>query len=56
MRTKREFLYSVFEITGIAENVCNLKEEEAGWILNIDIVELGDKSKLVVQEAEGQCN
>lgn len=27
----------------IAENVCNLKKEEADWMLKIDIVEQGDK-------------
>ncbi|KAL9440818.1 hypothetical protein AB3S75_019483 [Citrus x aurantiifolia] len=47
---------SEFEIIGIAENVCNLKKEEADWILKIDIVEQGDKLVLVEQEAEGQCN
>lgn len=25
------------------ENVCNLKKQEADWILKIDIVEKGDK-------------
>lgn len=37
------FQISEFEIIGIAENVCNLKKEEADWILHIDIVEQGDK-------------
>lgn len=27
----------------MAENVCNLKKEEADWILKIDVVEQGDK-------------
>ncbi|KAJ4708604.1 hypothetical protein OWV82_018524 [Melia azedarach] len=47
---------SEFEIIGIAENVCNLKKEEADWILHIDIVEQGDKLELVEQGDEGQCN
>lgn len=42
------FQISEFEIIGIAENVCNLKKEEADWILKIDIVEQGDK--LVVRD------
>ncbi|GLT74657.1 hypothetical protein SLA2020_464440 [Shorea laevis] len=47
---------SEFQITEIAENVCNLKKEEADWILRIDIVERGDKLDLVEQDVEGQCN
>lgn len=47
---------SEFEIIEISENVCNLKKEEADWILRIDIVEQGDKLKLVEQDSEGQCN
>ncbi|GAV68295.1 DUF3456 domain-containing protein [Cephalotus follicularis] len=47
---------SEYQIIEIAENVCNLKKEEADWILRIDIVEQGDKLKLVEQDAEGQCN
>jgi hypothetical protein len=31
------------EIIEIAENVCNLKKQEADWMLRIDIVEKGDK-------------
>ncbi|KAG1335370.1 hypothetical protein COCNU_03G014890 [Cocos nucifera] len=34
---------SEFEIIEIAENVCNLKKQQADWILQIDIVEKGDK-------------
>ncbi|ONK79105.1 uncharacterized protein A4U43_C01F2990 [Asparagus officinalis] len=34
---------SEYQIIEIAENVCNLKKEEADWILQIDIVEKGDK-------------
>lgn len=34
---------SEFEIIEISENVCNLKKEEADWILRIDIVEQGEK-------------
>ncbi|PPD98018.1 hypothetical protein GOBAR_DD04957 [Gossypium barbadense] len=34
---------SEYQIIEIAENVCNLKKEEADWILKIDIVEQGDK-------------
>lgn len=37
---------SEFEIIEISENVCNLKKEEADWILRIDIVEQGDKLKV----------
>ncbi|XP_008810395.2 uncharacterized protein LOC103721822 [Phoenix dactylifera] len=47
---------SEFQIIEIAENVCNLKKEEANWILQIDIVENGDKLELVEQGIEGQCN
>ncbi|GAB2281322.1 hypothetical protein Dimus_015920 [Dionaea muscipula] len=47
---------SEYQIIEIAENICNLKKEEADWILKIDIVEEGDKLKLVDQESEGQCN
>ncbi|KAG5413177.1 hypothetical protein IGI04_000744 [Brassica rapa subsp. trilocularis] len=47
---------SEYEIIEIAENVCNLKKEEADWMLKIDIVEKGDKLQLVEQEEEGMCN
>ncbi|KAK6151912.1 hypothetical protein DH2020_014547 [Rehmannia glutinosa] len=47
---------SEYQIIEIAENVCNLKKQEADWILKIDIVEKGDKLELVEQESEGQCN
>ncbi|POO00634.1 Saposin B type domain containing protein [Trema orientale] len=47
---------SEYQIIEIAENVCNLKKAEADWILQIDIVEQGDKLKLVEQDTEGQCN
>ncbi|KAF8393507.1 hypothetical protein HHK36_021751 [Tetracentron sinense] len=47
---------SEFQIIEIAENVCNLKKEEADWILRIDIVEKGDKLELVEQDTEGNCN
>ncbi|KAK4853528.1 hypothetical protein QYF36_010617 [Acer negundo] len=47
---------SEFQIIEIAENVCNLKKEEADWILRIDIVEKGNKLELVDQDAEGICN
>ncbi|KAG8367267.1 hypothetical protein BUALT_Bualt16G0054700 [Buddleja alternifolia] len=47
---------SEYEIIEIAENVCNLKKQEADWILKIDIVEQGDKLQLVEQSSEGQCN
>lgn len=45
-----------YQIIEIAENVCNLKKEEADWIMKIDIVEKGDKLELVEQDVEGQCN
>jgi hypothetical protein len=44
------------EIIEIAENVCNLKKQEADWMLKIDIVEKGDKLELVEQDEEGHCN
>ncbi|CAL9193370.1 unnamed protein product [Musa hybrid cultivar] len=47
---------SEFQIIEIAENICNLKKEEADWILQIDVVEKGDKLELVEQGIEGQCN
>lgn len=47
---------SEYQIIEMAENMCNLKKEEADWIMKIDIVEQGDKLELVEQEAEGQCN
>ncbi|KFK29507.1 hypothetical protein AALP_AA7G143400 [Arabis alpina] len=47
---------SEYEIIEIAENVCNLKKEEADWMLKIDIVEKGNKLELVEQEEEGMCN
>jgi hypothetical protein len=31
------------EIIDVSENVCNLKKQEADWMLRIDIVEKGDK-------------
>ncbi|KAF8387746.1 hypothetical protein HHK36_026401 [Tetracentron sinense] len=45
-----------FQIIEIAENVCDLNKEEANWIKRIDIVEKGDRLKLVEQDTEGQCN
>ncbi|KAJ6794675.1 Uncharacterized protein M6B38_230115 [Iris pallida] len=45
-----------YQIIEIVENVCNLKKQEADWILQIDIVENGDKLELVDQGTEGQCN
>jgi hypothetical protein len=47
---------SEYEIIEIAENVCDLKKEEADWMLKIDIVEKGNKLQLVEQEEEGMCN
>ncbi|XP_074565332.1 uncharacterized protein LOC141821857 [Curcuma longa] len=47
---------SEFQIIEIAENICNLKKEEADWILQIDLVEKGDKLELVEQGVEGLCN
>ncbi|PKA55920.1 hypothetical protein AXF42_Ash014592 [Apostasia shenzhenica] len=47
---------SEYDVIEIAENVCNLKKAEADWILQIDIVEKGDKLELVEQGVEGQCN
>ncbi|KAL5211864.1 hypothetical protein ABZP36_022711 [Zizania latifolia] len=44
------------EIIEIAENVCNLKKQEADWMLRIDIVEKGYKLELVEQDEEGHCN
>jgi hypothetical protein len=42
------------EIIDIAENVCNLKKQEADWMLRIDIVEKGDK--LEVQLSAGSVD
>lgn len=36
-----------FEIIEIAENICNLKKQEADWILQVDIVENADSLKVV---------
>lgn len=47
---------SEYQIIEIAENLCNLKKQEADWILKIDIVEQADKLVLVEQDSEGQCN
>ncbi|KAL6523605.1 hypothetical protein OROGR_017208 [Orobanche gracilis] len=47
---------SEYQIIEITENVCNLKKQEADWILKIDIVEQGDNLELVEQDSEGQCN
>ncbi|KAL5547275.1 hypothetical protein UlMin_006962 [Ulmus minor] len=47
---------SEYQIIEITENVCDLKKKEADWILQIDIVEQGDKLELVEQNTEGQCN
>lgn len=47
---------SEYQIIEIAENVCNLKKEEADWILRIDVVEKGDKLELIEQDVEGNCN
>ncbi|KAH8938495.1 hypothetical protein BDL97_16G086100 [Sphagnum fallax] len=45
-----------FQIIETAENICNMKREEGDWILWLDIVEQGDKLKVVEQQAEGECN
>uniref|UniRef100_A0A5B7A235 Saposin B-type domain-containing protein n=2 Tax=Davidia involucrata TaxID=16924 RepID=A0A5B7A235_DAVIN len=47
---------SEYQIIEISENVCNLKKQEADWILKIDIVEQGDRLELLEQDSEGQCN
>ncbi|CAA3012016.1 Hypothetical predicted protein [Olea europaea subsp. europaea] len=52
---------SEYQIIEIAENVSNLKKQEADWILKIDIVEqvflLWNSSiQLVEQDSEGQCS
>ncbi|CAI9100533.1 OLC1v1037657C3 [Oldenlandia corymbosa var. corymbosa] len=46
---------SEYQIIEMTENVCNLKKQEADWILKIDIVEQGDRLELVEQDSEGQC-
>ncbi|KAI4380372.1 hypothetical protein MLD38_006570 [Melastoma candidum] len=51
-----ELFHQEYQIIEIAENVCNLKKEEADWILKIDLVENGDKLELVEQDTEGICN
>lgn len=47
---------SEYQVIEIAENVCNLKKEEADWIMKLDIMEQGDKLELIEQDTEGQCN
>lgn len=47
---------SEYQVIEIAEKVCNLKKEEADWIMKLDIMEQGDKLELIEQETEGQCN
>ncbi|CAH9143414.1 unnamed protein product [Cuscuta epithymum] len=47
---------SEYQIIEISESVCNLKKQEADWILKIDIVEEGDRLALIEQDSEGQCN
>ncbi|OAE21090.1 hypothetical protein AXG93_3661s1150 [Marchantia polymorpha subsp. ruderalis] len=44
------------DIINLAENICNLKKEEADWLMFFDLVEEGDKLKLVEQAEEGECN
>lgn len=39
---------SEYEIIEISENVCNLKKQEADWILKIDIVEQGDRLEVTI--------
>lgn len=60
VRSKQEQIspkkISEYEIIEISENVCNLKKQEADWILKIDIVEEGDRLELVEYDSEGQCN
>ena len=43
------FLWQIteYQIIEIVENICNLKKEEADWILKIDIVEQGDKLEVM---------
>ena len=38
---------SKYKIIEITENVCNLKKAEADWILLIDIVEQGNKLRII---------
>ncbi|RZR80748.1 hypothetical protein BHM03_00006823, partial [Ensete ventricosum] len=40
---------SEFQIIEIAENICNLKKEQADWMLQIDIVEKGDRLQVCKQ-------
>lgn len=37
-----------FDIIEISENVCNLKKQEADWILKIDIQEQGDRLEVMI--------
>ena len=39
----------------IAENVCNLKKQEADWILKIDIVEEGDRLEVRMVNLGFKC-
>ncbi|XP_076911599.1 uncharacterized protein LOC143569617 [Bidens hawaiensis] len=46
---------SEYDVIEISENVCNLKKQEADWILKIGIVEQSDRLELVEQDSAGQC-
>eukprot|EP00897_Mesotaenium_endlicherianum_P006469 jgi/Mesen1/5850/ME000298S05121 len=46
---------SELEIIDIAERICNVAREEGNWIQHLDIVEAGDKLKVVEQASEGEC-
>lgn len=39
---------SEYDIIEISENVCNLKKQEADWMLKIDIVEQGDRLEVML--------
>eukprot|EP00245_Coleochaete_scutata_P010965 TRINITY_DN3967_c0_g1_i1.p1 TRINITY_DN3967_c0_g1~~TRINITY_DN3967_c0_g1_i1.p1 ORF type:complete len:349 (+),score=115.37 TRINITY_DN3967_c0_g1_i1:107-1153(+) len=47
---------SELEIIEIAEKICDLKRENGEWIQYLDMVEDGNKIKLVEQPGMGECN
>lgn len=46
---------SEYQIIEISENVCNLKKQEADWILKIDIVEQGDRLGVRILQVSFLC-
>lgn len=44
--------YAIIEMT---EKICNPDEPEGQWIAHLDMVEQGDRIKLVKQDDRGRC-